>query len=96
MPVTFRKRIKIFPGLYLNVGKKSMSLTTKIGPFAKTWSTSGRNTTSVNLPGPLGYRSQTTANGRRRAKQAELQGRVDAARARRDARADARRNRQQP
>lgn len=90
MPVTFRKRIKLFPGLYLNVGKKSMSITTKIGPFAKTWSTSGRHTTSVNLPGPLGYRTQTTAAGRRRAKRDELQGRVDDARARRDARRNGR------
>lgn len=86
MPITFRKRIKIFPGLYLNIGKSSMSITTKIGPFAKTWSTSGRNTTSVNLPGPAGYRSTSTRASRNRAKQAELQGRLDDARARRDAR----------
>lgn len=86
MPLTYRKRIKIFPGLYLNVGKKSMSLTTKIGPFSRTWSTSGRRTTSVNLPGGAGYRSQTTTAGRRRAKRDELQTRVDDARARRDAR----------
>jgi len=85
MPLTFRKRIRIFPGVYLNVGKKSVSLSTRIGPVGKTWSTSGRHTTSVDLPGALGYRSTTTARSRQ-AKKDELTARRDAARARRDAR----------
>lgn len=57
MPFTFRKRIKILPGLYLNLGKKSVSLTVKAGPVSHTRSSTGRTVTSVDLPGPLGYRT---------------------------------------
>ena len=57
MPLTFRRRIKLLPGVYLNIGKKSASLS--VGPkgLKRTWSTTGRTTTSADLPGPLGYRS---------------------------------------
>lgn len=58
MPVTFRKRIALIPGLlYLNLGRRSRSISLKAGPFSRTWSSTGRRTTSVDLPGPLGYRS---------------------------------------
>lgn len=69
MPLTFRKRIKILPGVYVNIGKKSMSVS--VGPkgLKRTYSTTGRRTTSADLPGPLGYRSTSTANGRARRKQ---------------------------
>lgn len=66
MPFTYRKRIKLLPGLYLNVGKKSVSLTVKAGPASKTFSSTGRHTTSVNLPGGAGYRSTSTRGGRAR------------------------------
>jgi len=66
MPFTFRKRYKILSGLYLNINKKSLSLTTRVGPVGHTVSTSGRRTTSVNLPGPLGWRSTSTTGGRHR------------------------------
>lgn len=64
MPLTFRKRFHLFGPFWLNVGKKSFSLSTKVGPASRTVSTSGRRTTSVNLPGPLGYRKVTTAKHR--------------------------------
>jgi hypothetical protein len=63
MGLTFRKRIKLLPGLYLNLGKKSASITAKVGRVSHTRSTTGRTTTSVDLPGPLGYR---TTSGRRK------------------------------
>jgi hypothetical protein len=90
MPITFRSRKAIIPGfLYWNLGKKSTSLTMKVGPVSRTWSSNGRRTTAVNLPGPLGYRKTVTKNGRiaeKAARRAQLQTDLDAARARRDAR----------
>lgn len=59
MPLTFRKRIKIMPGLYINLGKTGVSVTTKVGPVSHTTSRR-RSTTSVDLPGPLGYRKTRT------------------------------------
>lgn len=92
MPFTFRKRKALIPGLlYLNIGRRGVSLSFKAGPVSRTVSTTGRRTTSVNLPGPLGFRSTTTAAGRAR-KATELQARKDAALARREARRRAHRN----
>jgi hypothetical protein len=62
--VTFRKRIPVIPGLLdLNLGRRSRSWTLKVGPFHRTWSSTGRRTTSVDLPGPFGFR-RTTRGGR--------------------------------
>ncbi|NJQ00397.1 DUF4236 domain-containing protein [Streptomyces zingiberis] len=61
MPVTFRKSFQIFPGVRLNINRRSMSLTFgsgKGGP-KRTYSTTGRTTTSHDLPGPFGYRKTT-------------------------------------
>lgn len=57
MPITFRKSIRILPGVKVNFGRKSRSIT--IGPkwFKKTFSSTGRTTTSADLPGPFGWRS---------------------------------------
>ncbi|MFJ3950299.1 DUF4236 domain-containing protein [Streptomyces libani] len=58
MPITFRKSIRILPGVRLNLGAKPWSIT--LGPRngpKRTWSSSGRVTTSMDLPGPLGYRT---------------------------------------
>lgn len=57
MPITFRKSFKIAPGVRINIGRKSRSIT--IGPnwFKKTYSSTGRTTTSADLPGPFGYRT---------------------------------------
>lgn len=55
-PLTFRKSFKLFPGVRLNLGKKSASVT--VGPkgLKRTYSTTGRTTTSADLPGPFGWR----------------------------------------
>ncbi|MFI2641075.1 DUF4236 domain-containing protein [Streptomyces sp. NPDC018610] len=57
MPLTFRKSFRILPGVRLNINKHSWSLTTggKRGP-RHTHSSTGRHTTSVDLPGPFGWR----------------------------------------
>lgn len=62
--LTFRKSFKIAPGVRLNIGKKSRSIT--VGPkwLKRTWSSTGRTTTSIDLPGPLGYRSTRTRRTR--------------------------------
>ncbi|QNP61615.1 DUF4236 domain-containing protein [Streptomyces genisteinicus] len=65
MPVTFRKSFRIFPGVRLNVNRKSLSLTFGQGKGPRqTYSTTGRRTTSMDLPGPFGYRKTTTGRGR--------------------------------
>ena len=56
MPFRFRKSFEILPGVWLNINKKSVSVTGKIGPARYTRSTSGRDTVSADLPGPLSYR----------------------------------------
>lgn len=67
MPLTFRKSIRILPGVRLNLGAKSWSIT--VGPHhgpKRTWSSTGRTTTSMDLPGPLGYRrTRTRRRGQR-------------------------------
>lgn len=57
MPITFRKSFRILPGVRVNLGRRSRSIT--IGPkwFKKTFSSTGRTTTSADLPGPFGWRS---------------------------------------
>ncbi|MCM2579916.1 DUF4236 domain-containing protein [Streptomyces meridianus] len=57
MPVTFRKSFQILPNVRLNINRKSMSVTIGKKDGAKrTYSTTGRTTTSMDLPGPFGYR----------------------------------------
>jgi hypothetical protein len=57
MPVTFRKSFHILPGVRVTVNRKSVSLTLgRRGGAHRTWSTTGRRTTSADLPGPFGYR----------------------------------------
>ncbi|MGX1133895.1 hypothetical protein RKD49_006085 [Streptomyces glaucescens] len=61
MPLTFRKSIRILPGVRLNINRRSWSLTTggRNGP-RRTYSSSGRHTTSMDLPGPFGWRRTRT------------------------------------
>lgn len=61
MPITFRKSIRILPGVRLNLGAHSWSITIgpKNGP-KRTYSSTGRTTTSMDLPGPFGYRTTRT------------------------------------
>ncbi|MCC3655659.1 MULTISPECIES: DUF4236 domain-containing protein [Streptomyces] len=64
MPVTFRKSFRILPGVRLNLNRRSMSVTFGSGKGPKrTYSTSGRTTTSHDLPGPFGYRKSTRRGG---------------------------------
>lgn len=60
MPITFRKSFRIFPGVRLNLNRKSVSLTLSKGEARRTYSSTGRRTTSVDLPGPFGYRKTTS------------------------------------
>jgi hypothetical protein len=85
MPVTFRRRFTIIPGLlYLNINRRSWSITTRLGPVGHTRSSTGRRTTSVNLPGRgVGYRTTSTASQRRRQaeEREDLRRRIDERRA---------------
>ncbi|MHA4779645.1 DUF4236 domain-containing protein [Streptomyces sp. MSC1_001] len=58
MPLTFRKSFRILPGVRLNINRRSLSITTGGGKYGprRTHSTTGRRTTSVDLPGPFGWR----------------------------------------
>lgn len=58
MPITFRKSFRIFPGVRLNINRHSWSITLggSSGP-RHTISSTGRRTTSMDLPGPFGWRS---------------------------------------
>lgn len=63
MSITFRKPFRIFPGVRLNINRRSWSITLggDHGPH-HTISSTGRRTTSVDLPGPFGYRSTRRRN----------------------------------
>ncbi|GAA2417277.1 hypothetical protein GCM10010420_54440 [Streptomyces glaucosporus] len=61
MAVTFRKSFRILPGVRLNIGRRSWSVTLGGGRGPRhTISSTGRRTTSIDLPGPFGYRSTRT------------------------------------
>ena len=65
MPITFRKSFRIFPGVRLNINRRSWSVTLggSKGP-RHTVSSTGRRTTSMDLPGPFGYRRTTSRRSR--------------------------------
>ncbi|WP_437015180.1 DUF4236 domain-containing protein [Streptomyces sp. enrichment culture] len=65
MPLTFRKSFRILPGVRLNLGKRSWSLTVggARGP-RYTRSSTGRSTTSMDLPGPFGWHRTRAARRR--------------------------------
>ncbi|GAA2629746.1 DUF4236 domain-containing protein [Streptomyces axinellae] len=57
MPITFRRSIRILPGIRLNLNRRSWSIT--VGPAngpKRTYNSTGRRTTSMDLPGPFGWR----------------------------------------
>lgn len=61
MGLRFRKSIKIFPGLKLNVSKNSIGLTFGARGFSHTINSSGRRTTTFSVPGSgLSYSTSTT------------------------------------
>ena len=49
----FQKRKKIFPGVNLNFGKKSVGLSFRLGPFSFSFNNKGRKTmtTRSGIPG---------------------------------------------
>lgn len=51
MGFRFRKSIKIAPGVKINLNKKSASVSIGTKGMRKTYSTTGRKTTTVGLPG---------------------------------------------
>ena len=59
MAIRYRRSKKIFPGVKLNLNKKSISVT--VGPkwLHKTYSTTGRTTTTASIPGTGLYASAT-------------------------------------
>ncbi|MFE4610844.1 DUF4236 domain-containing protein [Streptomyces niveus] len=61
MSITFRKSFRILPGVRLNINRRSWSITSggRKGP-KRTTSSTGRRTTSMDLPGPFGWRKTTT------------------------------------
>ena len=56
MAFTFRKSFKILPFLRLNVGRRSHSWTVGSGRVKRNYS-ADRVTTSVDLPGPVNWRT---------------------------------------
>ncbi|WP_078662396.1 DUF4236 domain-containing protein [Streptomyces bicolor] len=65
MPLTFRKSFRILPGVRLNINRRSWSITTGGGNSPRhTRSSTGRRTTSVDLPGPFGWRRTRTTRRR--------------------------------
>ncbi|MEU9611868.1 DUF4236 domain-containing protein [Streptomyces sp. NPDC048209] len=58
MPLTFRKSFRILPGVRLNINRRSWSITLGAGPGPHhTISSTGRRTTSMDLPGGFGFRA---------------------------------------
>lgn len=65
MPLTFRKSFRILPGVRLNINRRSWSITLGGGKGPQyTRSSTGRRTTSMDLPGPFGWRSTSTRRRR--------------------------------
>ena len=58
MGLRFRKKIKLLPGVSLNLSKSGVSASVKAGPVS--WNSRTRKT-SVNLPGSLHYQSSGNA-----------------------------------
>lgn len=64
MGLTFRKKIRVIPGLLdLNLGRRSHSWTLKLGPIHRTWSSTGRVTDSADLPGAFAWRRTRSRRG---------------------------------
>lgn len=57
MPITFRKSWQILPFLRLNVGRRSHSWTVGSKRIKRNYSSTGRVTTSVDLPGSVNWRT---------------------------------------
>jgi hypothetical protein len=67
MSITFRRSFRILPGVRLTLNRHSWSVI--VGPRngpKHTWSSTGRRTTSYDLPGPFGYRRTSSRRTSRR------------------------------
>lgn len=63
MPIQYRKRIKIFPGVFLNIGKKSHSWSFGFKGAHTTYNPKTKKVTqSMDLPGGLSWRKQYSAH----------------------------------
>jgi len=56
MGFRFRKKIKLLPGVSINLSKSGISTSVKAGPIS--WNSRAQKT-SVNLPGPFSYQSSS-------------------------------------
>lgn len=64
MGIRFRKKIKIAPGVNINLNSKSVSVTTGVKGAHHTVSSNGSRTTSVGIPGTgLSYAKTTRSSG---------------------------------
>ena len=66
MGIRFRKSFKVAPGVRLNVGKKSSSISVGGKGFHTSVSTTGRRTNTVGIPG-TGISHVSTSGGKRSA-----------------------------
>ncbi|MCL4240336.1 MAG: DUF4236 domain-containing protein, partial [Dehalococcoidia bacterium] len=67
MPWSFRKSLKLGPGIRLNLGKKSASISLGGPGYRYNVSTTGRSTTSINIPGTgISYKDSTGGTSRSR------------------------------
>lgn len=63
MGLRFRKSVKILPGVRLNFGKQSASVSVGVPGFRKTFNTKGQVTTTVGIPGTGLYYVDTKKTG---------------------------------
>lgn len=66
MGLRFRKSVSILPGVRLNLGKQSASISVGVPGFRKTINTKGQVTTTVGIPGTGIYYVDTKKTGSRR------------------------------
>ncbi|MCX3059580.1 DUF4236 domain-containing protein [Streptomyces beihaiensis] len=56
MAFLFRKSFRIAPGIRITLGRRSASVSAGAGPLRRAWSSTGRTTDTVSLPGGLRWR----------------------------------------
>ena len=61
MGLRFRRKLKLLPGLSVNLSGSGISTSVKVGPIS--WN-SRTQKTSVNLPGPFSYQSGSGKNNK--------------------------------
>ena len=71
MGLRFRKTISILPGVRLNLGKSTQSISVGVPGFRKTFNTKGQVTTTVGLPGTGLYYVDTKNPKKEAARKAE-------------------------